>query len=211
MDSRFGHTPNPAPRCHRPSQCFTVDIVRCQFGRHRTTLVEYFKNNVPQRQIAEALQISSSTVHNIIKSFRETGEISLRKGQGRRPLLHARGLRALRWHCITHRHDSVIDITKWAQEYFQKPLCHLQMPTKALSCKKEAICEHGPEAPSCPVGQGSFKMDCFKVEKCSMVRRVKIWHSCWKSRSSGLKRRETFQRVISVQFKSQHLWWYGGA
>ncbi len=54
--------------------------------------------------------------------------------------------------------------------------CHLQMPTKALSCKKEAICEHGPEAPSCPVGQGSFKMDCFKVEKCSMVRRVRIWH-----------------------------------
>ncbi len=25
-------------------------------------------------------------------------------------------------HCITHWHDSVIDITKWAQEYFQKPL-----------------------------------------------------------------------------------------
>ncbi len=28
----------------------------------------------------------------------------------------------IRWHCITHGHDSVIDITKWAQEYFQKPL-----------------------------------------------------------------------------------------
>ncbi len=55
--------------------------------------------------------------------------------------------------------------------------CHLQMPTKALSCKKEAICEHGPEAPSCPVGQGSFKMDCFKVENCSMARRLQIWHS----------------------------------
>ncbi len=27
-----------------------------------------FKNNVPQRQIAKALQISSSTVHNIIKN-----------------------------------------------------------------------------------------------------------------------------------------------
>ncbi len=54
------------------------------------------------------------------------------------------------------------------------PPCHLQMPTKALSCKKEAICEHGPEAPSCHVGQGSFIMDCFKVEKCSMVRRVQI-------------------------------------
>ncbi len=54
------------------------------------------------------------------------------------------------------------------------PPCHLQMLTKALSCKTEAICEHCPEAPSCPVGQGSFKMDCFKVEKCSMVRRVQI-------------------------------------
>ncbi len=80
------------------------------------------KNNVPQCQFAKALQISSSTVHNIIKIFRETGEISVRKGQGRRPLLVACGLRALRRHCITHRHDSVIDITKWAQEYFQKPL-----------------------------------------------------------------------------------------
>ncbi len=50
------------------------------------------------------------------------------------------------------------------------------MPTKALSSKKEAICEHGLEAPSCPVGQGSFKMDCFKVKKCSMVRRVQIWN-----------------------------------
>ncbi len=35
------------------------------------------------------------------------------KGQGRRPLLDAHGRRALRRHCITHRHDSVIDITKW--------------------------------------------------------------------------------------------------
>ncbi len=107
-------------------------------------------------------------------------EKSVRKGQGWRPLLDARGFRALRRHCITHRQDSVIDITKWAQEYFQKPLsvnnppCHLQMPTKSLSCKKRAICEHGPEAPLCPVGQGSFKMDRFKVEVCSMVRRVQI-------------------------------------
>ncbi len=87
--------------------------------RVRKKIVE---NNIPQHQIAKALQISSSTVHNIIKRFRETGEISVRKGQGQRPLLDARGLRALRRHCITHRHDSVIDITKWAQEYLQKPL-----------------------------------------------------------------------------------------
>ncbi len=83
-------------------------------------IVENFKN-VPQHQIAKALQISQSTVHNI-KRFRETGYISVCKGQGWRPLLEGHGLRALRRHCITHPHDSVIDITKWAQEYFQKLL-----------------------------------------------------------------------------------------
>ncbi len=43
--------------------------------------------------------------------------------------------------------------------------------------------------------------------------------NCWHSGKyfhllymySGLRRRETFQCVISVQFKSQHLWCYGGA
>ncbi len=60
-------------------------------------------------------------------------------------MLDARGLLALRRHCITHRHDSVIDITKWAQEYFQKPLsvnnppCHLQMPTKAHAKRKPYV------------------------------------------------------------------------
>ncbi len=71
-------------------------------------------------------------MHNIIKRFRETGEISVRNGQCWRPLLDARGLWALRWHCITHRHDSVIDITKWAQEYFQKPL--------SVNTVRRAIC-----------------------------------------------------------------------
>ncbi len=70
----------------------------------------------------------------------------------------------------------------WQHYGKHNPSCHLQIPTKALSCKKEAVCEHGPEAPSCPVCHGSFKIDCFKVEKCSMVRRVQIWHSCWKLR-----------------------------
>ncbi len=46
----------------------------------------------------------------------------MHKGQGRRPFVGWHGLRFRRRHCITHRHDSVIDITKWAQEYFQKPL-----------------------------------------------------------------------------------------
>ncbi len=39
--------------------------------RVRKKIVEYFKNNVPQCQIPKALQISSSTVHNIIKIQRK--------------------------------------------------------------------------------------------------------------------------------------------
>ncbi len=89
------------------------------------------------------------------------------------------------------------------------PPCHLHMPTKALSCKKEAICEHGPEAPSCPVGQGSFKIDCFKMggkvfygqTRPNFTFLLEIKDAV----SSRLLRRETLQRVISVQFKSQHL------
>ncbi len=88
------------------------------------------------------------------------------------------------------------------------PPCHLQMPTKALSCKKEAICEHGPEAPSCPVGQGLFKNGLFQSGKVfygqtspNLTYLLEITDAV----SSGLKRRETFQRVIGIQFKSQHL------
>ncbi len=58
----------------------------------RTKIVEYFKNNIPQCQIAKALQISSSTVHNIIKRFREIGEIFF----FHRTLLDIRGLQAIR-------------------------------------------------------------------------------------------------------------------
>ncbi len=81
-----------------------LESFRSKDGQRLSNLwksAEYFKNNVPQCQIAKALQISSSTVHNIIKRFTETREISVCKG-----------LLALR----QHWNYSVIDITKWAQE-----------------------------------------------------------------------------------------------
>ncbi len=49
------------------------------------------------------------------------------------------------------------------------PPCHLQLPTKALSCKKEAICEHGPEVPSCPWGCiSAYGMDSLHVSEGTM-------------------------------------------
>ncbi len=182
-------------------------------------IMEYFKNNVPQHQTAKALQILSSTVHNIIKRFREPGEISVHKGQGRRPLLDAHGLRALRQHCITHRHDSFIDITKWAQEYFQKPLSVNTI--HCLICRCQLKLSHAKRKPYVNMVQ---KSRCVLWSKGHLKLTVSKWKSVlWSDeskcdilvgnhgRSVLLKRRETFQHVISIQFKSQHLWWYGGA
>ncbi len=144
-------------------------------------IVEQYQKGVSQRKIAKSLKLSSSTVHNIIQRFRESGTISVRKGQGRKTILDARDLRALRRHCITYRNATVMEITTWAQEYFQKTLlvntihhairrCRL----KLYRSKKEAVSKHDPEARAFYLGQGSFKMDCGKVENCSVVRRIKI-------------------------------------
>ncbi len=92
------------------------------------------------------------------------------------------------------------------------PPCHSPLPAKNSIGQKEAISKHDPEAQAFSLGQGSFKMDCGKVENCSVVRRIKIWSSFWKNwdaMSSGLKRTRTTQVVISAQFRSLHLWWYG--
>ncbi|KAK3542985.1 hypothetical protein QTP70_008520 [Hemibagrus guttatus] len=88
----------------------------------RPKIVEQYQKGVSQRKIAKSLKLSSSTVHNIIQRSRESGTISVRKGQGRKTILDARDLRAHRRHCITYRNATVMEITTWAQEYFQKTL-----------------------------------------------------------------------------------------
>ncbi len=133
---------------------------------------------------------------HIIKRFRETGEFSVRKGQGRRPLLDARGLRALRPHCINHRHYFVIDITKWSQEYFQKPL------SVNIICRAICRCQLNFCGPSL-IYNGLFQSG--KVFYGQMSPNLTFLLEITGSVSSGLKRRETFQRVIRVHFKSQSL------
>ncbi len=89
---------NLMPATGRVSQKQALESVKECVKRLWNTL----KNNVPQHQIAKALQISSSTVHVESLCVRDKAEDLC---------CDARGLRALRRHCITHRHDSVIDIT----------------------------------------------------------------------------------------------------
>ncbi len=99
-----------------------------------------FKNNVPQRKIGRDLDISPSTVHNIIKRFKESGGISVRKGQGRKPKLNNRDLRSLRRHCIKNPHSSISDITTWAQDYFGKPLSSTTIRSYIHKCQLNLYC-----------------------------------------------------------------------
>ncbi len=106
----------------------------------REKIIEMFKNNVPQRKIGRDLDISPSTVHNIIKRFKESGGISVRKGQGRKPKLNNRDLRSLRRHCIKNRHSSISDITTWAQDYFGKPLSSTTIHSYIHKCQLKLYC-----------------------------------------------------------------------
>lgn len=112
-------------KCFSDWQCLS----EAKMGRGSPTptmlckkIVEQYQRGVTQRKIAKSLQLSSSTVNNIIRRFKESGKISVRKGQGRRTILNARDLRALKRHCIKNRSATVKEIKAWAQEYFQKPL-----------------------------------------------------------------------------------------
>ena len=59
-----------------------------------------FKDNVSQCKIAKNFCFSPSAIHNIVKRFSESGEISVCKRQGRKPRLNARDHQALRWYCL---------------------------------------------------------------------------------------------------------------
>ncbi len=151
-------------------------------------IVEYFKNNVPQCQIAKALQISSSTVHNIIKRFRETGEISARKGQGRRPfcwmpvvfgpsdntasLISMSLSMSMTAICQCQWQQSVIDITKWAQEYFQKPLSVNTIRRAICRCQQKLY--HATRKPYVNMVQKYHRVLCAKAH-------LKWTVSKWKS------------------------------
>ncbi len=84
--------------------------------------VKQIKNHISQCNIAKNVGLFPSNIHNIVKWFRESREITVHEGQDRKPQLNVLDLWALRWHCIRNRHAAVLNIATWAQEYFRKPL-----------------------------------------------------------------------------------------
>ncbi len=83
-------------------------------------IVEYFKNNVTQRQSAKASKDSEKLDTSLW--VRDKAEYLCWMSLDPQTTLHR----------ITHWHVSVIYITKWAQEYFQKPL--------SINTIRRAIC-----------------------------------------------------------------------
>ncbi len=64
---------------------------------------------------------------------------------------------------------------------------------------------YGPGVRSCPMGQGSFTMDCFKSGNVFYYQtnpNLTLLLEITDALSSRLKRREIFQRVVSVQFRA---------
>lgn len=134
-------------------------------------------------------------MHQIIKRFRETGDVSAHKA--RRPSLETRGLRALWQHSITHRRDCVPDITKWAQEYFQKPLlvntihraiyrcqlnlCHLQRKSYLNMLSSKASVSDGMECISAYcLGSWHVLKATMNAERCIKVSQQHVLSSRWR-------------------------------
>ncbi|XP_030017314.1 uncharacterized protein LOC115438015 [Sphaeramia orbicularis] len=116
---------------------FVVGLVRGSphNAKLRDRIVEQFKKNIPQRKIAKNLGLSPSTVHNIVKRFRESGGTSLRKGQGRKPLLNKCEFQAFREHCMTNPDATVVNIVHWARDYFGKPISVNTVRRYIQTCK----------------------------------------------------------------------------
>ncbi len=186
----------------------------------RWKIVEQYQKGVSQRKIAKSLKSSSSTGHNIIQRFRESGTISVRKGQGRKTILDARDLRALRRHCITYRNATVMEITTWAQEYFQKTLSVNTIHRAIRRCRLKLY--RSKKKPYLNMIQ---KRRRFLWAKAHLKWTVAKWKTVlWSDESKfevlfgklgrhviQTKTTRTTQVVISAQFRSLHLWWYGVA
>ena len=90
-------------------------------AKYLERIVKQLKNHISQCKITKNVCLSSSSIHNIVTKFRESREISVCVGQGRRPLLNLRDLRALRWHCMRNHHATLLNTATCAQEVFRKP------------------------------------------------------------------------------------------
>ena len=152
-------------------------------------------NNVSQGKIANNL--SPSTVHNIVKRFRESREILVRKGQGGKPLLIAHDHEALRRHSLRNCHATMMDIATWAREYFGNH-CH---STQSAAALKSATW-------NCIMQRGNAFINF--VQKCCQV----LWalnHLTWAKNSGNMFSGQTSPHfsggiIIVIRFATAYIY-----
>ncbi len=130
-------------------------------------------------------------------------------------------LRALRQHCITHRHDSVINNNKWGILPGILPETTVGKHICRAICRCQLKLYHAKRTPYVNMVQKRRRVLWAKAHlKWTVSKRKSVlWSDESKfhilvgdhGRCALLKGVRPFmkERVISIQFKSQHLWWYG--
>lgn len=136
-------------------------------------IIEQFKDNVLECTVATNLGISSTTVHNIVKRFRQFGEITACKLKVRKqtwmptnfdPQMELHQKASL---CKRYRHMGSGTFQKTYVSKYSLML-HSIVKLKILLWKAKAIYQR-PETLPASLGPSSSGMVWCKVEKCSVV------------------------------------------
>lgn len=91
------------------------------FAKFHERLVEQYKKNIYWLKMEKNLGLLPTTVFNIVKGFRESGEITIRIGKAGNYCWKS-DLRAIRQHWMRNCHTTVISRAAWAQEYLRNSM-----------------------------------------------------------------------------------------
>ena len=147
-------------------------------------------------------------IHNIMKRFSESREISAR--MGKRWTLNACDLWPLMQQCNKNPHNRIKDNNMGAGTHWHwlttvvskhSLLVHLQMQVKTRPRTEKDRYQQHPETLLTSLGPEVIQDGLTQSPHFGLFLEIIL--------SSGLKRKKG-PFVTSVHFKSQHLWWYRG-
>ena len=153
--------------------------------------------------------------------MQEAGEISVCKGQGRKPLLNACDHQALKWYCLRNCHATMMDIATWAREYFGKSLslntvrrCIKKCNLKLYYANRKAFINFAQKPPLSSTGPKVIwdgPKDSGNVFSGQKIPHFSLFLEKTDIGFYVPKMKKTIQTVTNEKCKKQPLWWYGGA
>lgn len=170
--------------------CVQAEFLRSKAGQRHTNLpknktklclwiVQNFQIAL-ELKFVKILNISSSTLHVIIKIFLEKSLCARDRAK--------KVLQGITFYCIKNRRESVTGITVWDREHFQKQMSVNTVCCVIHKCRLE-LCyakKRNPVMQSSSLSQSSFAMDLAKVKNCSVVLNQTIHQTNKKSNKEDL-------------------------